>query len=73
MVEILQSLFDAIKAPFALFGDIIGYIRYFVRYIIDAFHSVISIDISGLPAIFVLCMTIAFTFGVIRLVINRRE
>lgn len=75
MVELLQSLFDAIKAPFALFGDIIGYIRYYIQYSIQAFQSVnnITAALSGLPSILLLLMGLAFTFGVIRLVINRRE
>lgn len=75
MVELLQSLFDAIKAPFALFGDLLGYIRYYISYTITAVESVknLTSSLSGLPVLMLTLMGVALTFGIIRLVTNRRS
>lgn len=75
MLELLQSLFDAIKAPFALFGDIIYYIKYGLSVLWSAVQSVNNAvqSLSGLPPVIVYLAVFALTLGIIRLIINRRS
>ena len=75
MLELLQSLFDAIKAPFALFGDILYYIKYALTVLWSAAQSVNNAvqSLTGLPPVMLYLAVFALTIGIIRLIVNRRE
>lgn len=75
MLELLQSLFDAIKAPFALFGDLIYYIKYAFSVLWSAVQSVNNAvhSLTGLPPVMLYLAVFALTIGIIRLIVNRRE
>lgn len=75
MKEILQSLFDAIKAPFGFFADIYQYIKYVLQIIFQGFSGAGEAvqRLTGLPPMLVAILTISLTVGIARLIVNRRN
>ena len=75
MKEILQSLFDAIKAPFGFFADIYQYIKYALQIIFLGFSGAGDViqRLTGLPAMLVTILTISLTVSIARLIVNRRN
>ena len=73
MIELLQSLFDAIKGFFGFFADIYQYIKSGFEMLFSAFHGVLELlhHLTGLPSLLLLVLTITFTAGIIRFIIGR--
>jgi len=74
MIELLQSLFDAIKDFFGFFADIYQYIKSGFEMLFDTMHGVSALlqHLTGLPPMLLLVLTVTFTAGIIRLILNRR-
>ena len=74
MIELLQSLFDAVKQFFGFFGDVYQYIKSGFEMLFTTFHTVSNLlqHLTGLPPMLLLVLSVTFTAGIIRLILNRR-
>lgn len=73
MIELLQSLFDAIKDFFGFFADIFQYIKSGFEMLFSAMHGASELlqHLTGLPPLLLLVLTVTFTAGIIRFIIGR--